>query len=153
MLCLYIHFMFFFFLFLLLFFLSIPESNLHFNLVLIWYQSIFLLAFSSSSIYPALNFFSWFWMPMESIQSENNSDDNFVALLVYVDDIVIIGHNIQIVDSFKVFLHFQFKLKDLGCLKYFLWIEIACFYHELSSYIGTMHYTCLRMQVIWIVNH
>ncbi|XP_022891686.1 uncharacterized protein LOC111406507 [Olea europaea var. sylvestris] len=55
------------------------------------------------------------------------SEDNFVALLVYVDDIVIIGPNVQVINSLKTFLHSQFKLKDLGCLKYFLGIEIARF--------------------------
>lgn len=48
-----------------------------------------------------------------------------MALLVDVDDIVIIGPNIQAIDSLKTFLHSQFKLKDLSSLKYFLGIEIA----------------------------
>lgn len=53
-------------------------------------------------------------------------DDRFVTLLVYVDDIVIIGPNIQIINSLKQFLHSQINLNDLECLKYFLGIEIAC---------------------------
>lgn len=48
-----------------------------------------------------------------------------MALLVYIDDIVITGPNIQVIDSLKKFLNSQFKLKDLGKLKYFLGIEMA----------------------------
>lgn len=54
------------------------------------------------------------------------SGDDFVALLVYVDDIVITSPNSRVINSLKSFLHSQFKLKDLGCFKYFLGIEIAC---------------------------
>lgn len=54
-----------------------------------------------------------------------DSGDKFVALLVYVDNIVITSPNVQAIDSLKEFLHSQFKLKDLGILKYFLGIEIA----------------------------
>ena len=49
----------------------------------------------------------------------------FVALLVYVDDTIIIGSNQSIIDSFNQFLHSKFKLKDLGPLKYFFGIELA----------------------------
>ena len=50
---------------------------------------------------------------------------SFVALLVYVDDIIITSPNTQVIQSLKTFLHAQFNLKDLGCLKYFLRLEIA----------------------------
>ena len=53
------------------------------------------------------------------------SDPFFVALLVYVDDIIIISPNVATITSLKEFLHNQFKLKDLGRLKYFLVLEIT----------------------------
>lgn len=53
------------------------------------------------------------------------SGDTFIALLVYVDDIIIIGPTQCIIENLKTFLHSQFKLKDLGNLKYFLDLEIA----------------------------
>ncbi|KAM1377387.1 hypothetical protein ACFX1Q_038885 [Malus domestica] len=54
-----------------------------------------------------------------------NHDGKFTALLVYVDDIILAGNNIQAIEDIKSFLTKQFKLKDLGQLKYFLGIEIA----------------------------
>ncbi|GJT55915.1 putative reverse transcriptase domain-containing protein [Tanacetum coccineum] len=44
-------------------------------------------------------------------------------LLVYVDDLVIIGSDVNEIESFKSFLNEKFKIKDLGELKYFLVIE------------------------------
>lgn len=51
-------------------------------------------------------------------------DSSFIALLVYVDDIIIAGPSHFVIDSLKTFLKAQFKLKDLRCLKYFLGLEI-----------------------------
>jgi hypothetical protein len=46
-------------------------------------------------------------------------------LLVYVDDIVLAGDDAEVLSSFTQLLNQQFKLKDLGDLKFFLGLEIA----------------------------
>lgn len=46
-------------------------------------------------------------------------------LLVYVDDIVIIGNNLSVIHHTKQLLHSRFQLKDLDLLKYFLGFEVA----------------------------
>ncbi|GJS60632.1 ribonuclease H-like domain-containing protein [Tanacetum coccineum] len=48
----------------------------------------------------------------------------FLALLVYVDDIIITNNNLSKIEKFKVFLMYKFMIKDLGKLKYFLGIEV-----------------------------
>ncbi|GKD83848.1 ribonuclease H-like domain-containing protein [Tanacetum coccineum] len=48
----------------------------------------------------------------------------FLALLVYVDDIIITGNSVSEIDKFKVFLKSKFMIKDLGKPKYFLGIEV-----------------------------
>ena len=52
-------------------------------------------------------------------------NDSFIALVVYVDDILIASNNVQAVEELKTSLDQHFKLKDLGGLKYFLGLEIA----------------------------
>uniref|UniRef100_A0A803NP85 Reverse transcriptase Ty1/copia-type domain-containing protein n=1 Tax=Cannabis sativa TaxID=3483 RepID=A0A803NP85_CANSA len=51
--------------------------------------------------------------------------DTFIALLVYVDDIIITGPNLSLLHQLQDSLHKKFKLKTLGHLKYFLSFEVA----------------------------
>lgn len=51
--------------------------------------------------------------------------DSFIALLVYVDDIIIASNDSAAVSRLTQFLNSQFRLKDLGAAKYFLGLEIA----------------------------
>ncbi|XP_042939438.1 uncharacterized mitochondrial protein AtMg00810-like [Carya illinoinensis] len=54
------------------------------------------------------------------------SDKNgFVALLVYVDDILIGSLNLLTINAVKTDFNSQFRIKDLGQVKYFLGLEIA----------------------------
>ena len=46
-------------------------------------------------------------------------DNHFIALLVHVDDIIIVSNNQEYADQLKKFLDSHFMLKDLGDLKYF----------------------------------
>ena len=48
-----------------------------------------------------------------------------INVLVYVDDLIISGNNSAATGVFKAYLSDCFKMKDLGCLKYFLGIEVA----------------------------
>ena len=52
--------------------------------------------------------------------------NSFLCLIVYVDDIILVGTCSQNIESFKQVLDGQFKLKDLGNLRYFLGLEVAC---------------------------
>ena len=52
-------------------------------------------------------------------------NQSFIALLVYVDDILIASNDVHVVEELKVFLDQEFKLKDLGNLKFFLGLEVA----------------------------
>ncbi|XP_061372954.1 uncharacterized mitochondrial protein AtMg00810-like [Gastrolobium bilobum] len=54
-----------------------------------------------------------------------NKGGCFLAVLVYVDDIIVAGSNHTEVQQLKDYLNNQFKLKDLGDLKYFLGLEVA----------------------------
>lgn len=53
------------------------------------------------------------------------SQDGKSALLIYGDAVILAGNNLQDIEDSKSFLRKQFKLKDLGQLKYFLGIEVA----------------------------
>jgi len=50
---------------------------------------------------------------------------SFIALLVYVDDIILASNDPTAISALTVFLNQQFHLKDLGPLKYFLGLEVA----------------------------
>ena len=49
----------------------------------------------------------------------------FLAILVYVDDIIVASNDPKEVTKLEEFLNDKFKLKDLGDLKYFLGLEVA----------------------------
>lgn len=49
----------------------------------------------------------------------------FMAILVYVDDIILASNDSAASGHFKTYLHEYFSIKDLGALKYFLRIEVA----------------------------
>jgi hypothetical protein len=52
-------------------------------------------------------------------------DSSFTALLVYVDDIILAGNSLSEFDRIKKVMDKEFRIKDLGQLKYFLGIEVA----------------------------
>lgn len=50
-------------------------------------------------------------------------DTSFIALLVYVDDIIVASARLDLIQELKQFMDSTFKIKDLGNLSYFLGIE------------------------------
>jgi len=55
----------------------------------------------------------------------NSSEGSFIALLVYVDDIILAGSDKEEIDWVKETLIKTFKIKNLGDLRYFLGFEVA----------------------------
>ncbi|XP_016746235.1 uncharacterized mitochondrial protein AtMg00810-like [Gossypium hirsutum] len=53
------------------------------------------------------------------------STGSFIALLVYVDDIILAGNDLSEFARVKQFLDHAFQIKDLGVLRYFLGLEVA----------------------------
>jgi hypothetical protein len=51
-------------------------------------------------------------------------DQLFIALLVYVDDVLVISNQLDAISAIKTQLHQAFQIKDLGELHYFLGFEV-----------------------------
>lgn len=52
-------------------------------------------------------------------------DEQFTAILVYVDDVLVTSNCLSEIMQVKAALHDKFTIKDLGIAKYFLGIELA----------------------------
>lgn len=62
----------------------------------------------------------------------HHTDSHFTALLIYVDDIVLVGNSMSKISQIKLTLDQQFGIKDLGSLKFFLGLEAAHSTHGIS---------------------
>jgi histone deacetylase 1/2 len=52
------------------------------------------------------------------------NNDDFLYLLLYVDDIILTGTSPQLIEEIKVALKQKFDMTDLGILHYFLGVEV-----------------------------
>ena len=61
-----------------------------------------------------------------------------LILLLYVDDMLLTGSNLQLLNDFIKLLHHEFAMKDLGSIHHFLGIEIRR--HNNSLHLSQAHY-------------
>lgn len=66
-------------------------------------------------------------------------NSNFTSLLIYVDDIVLVGNDQNEINSVKICLNTNFKIKYLGKLRCFLGLEI--YRSDKGIYINQRKYT------------
>jgi hypothetical protein len=52
-------------------------------------------------------------------------------VLIYVDDLIIVGNDGNTISHLKAILQQRFPIKDLGRLKYFLGIEMVVYHKRL----------------------
>ncbi|KAK4411317.1 Retrovirus-related Pol polyprotein from transposon RE2 [Sesamum angolense] len=75
--------------------------------------------------------FGFIQSPHDNCLFLKDSGDNFVALLVYVDDILLTGASEDNLTAVKEYLDRLFTIKDLGTAKYFLGLELTRSSHGL----------------------
>ena len=63
--------------------------------------------------------------PYDSSLFLRRIDKDIILLLLYVDNMIIIGDNLSGIQELKDFLSQQFEMKNLGHLSYFLGLEIT----------------------------
>lgn len=56
---------------------------------------------------------------------KHSCEGKIAILIVYVDDIILIGDDSLEIERLKGLLAWDFEIKDLGTLKYFLGMEFA----------------------------
>ncbi|KAL0358383.1 UNVERIFIED_CONTAM: Retrovirus-related Pol polyprotein from transposon RE1 [Sesamum angustifolium] len=75
--------------------------------------------------------FGFIQPPHDNCLFLKDSGDNFVVLLVYVDDILLTGASESNLTAVKEYLDRLFTIKDLGTAKYFLGLELTRSSHGL----------------------
>lgn len=60
-----------------------------------------------------------------SMLTRRNKNGDFIALLIYSDDVLLASNNMELFKEAKGQLDAEYKIKDLGVAKYFLGLELA----------------------------
>ena len=55
----------------------------------------------------------------------HSQDGKIIILIVYVDDIILIGNDLLEMNRLNQSLSLDFEIKDLGSLRYFLGMDVA----------------------------
>lgn len=88
-----------------------------------------------------------------------SSKDTTLIVLVYVDDIIVAGSNLALIQAFVQALQQKFALKDLGPLHFFLGIEVHSTSHGLHlsqttskmSYLGLTCCILIPILLLWFL--
>ena len=72
--------------------------------------------------------------------------DHFIILLLYVDDILLIGNNKEMIKGVKSQLSSQFEMKDLGAANFILGIEIKRDYMNRKYWLNQRKYVDMILQ-------
>lgn len=76
--------------------------------------------------------------PYDNALFIRHTDKGYVLLLLYVDDMIITGDDIQGIQDLKMSLSQEFEMKDLGFLNYFLGLEVS--YNSKGYYLSQAKY-------------
>jgi len=73
------------------------------------------------------NFLNFYFLIIINIHPffYNMFGHSIIALLIYVDDIVLTGNDVEEMHTITSFLHHHFRIRNLGDLTYFLGLEVA----------------------------
>ena len=79
-------------------------------------------------------------MQIDKCVYRKDSEEGPVILAIYVDDILIFGSNMNVVNQFKIQISNAYKMKDMGEIKSFLGIEITRDRSQLSIFVSQHKY-------------
>ncbi|XP_031474726.1 uncharacterized mitochondrial protein AtMg00810-like [Nymphaea colorata] len=77
-------------------------------------------------------------------------ENTIMAVLVYVDYLIIAGNHLEKIEKFKKYLSEHFKMKDLGIVKYFLGLELAR--SKKGIFLSQRKYTCDVLDEVGLIN-
>ncbi|XP_071721516.1 uncharacterized mitochondrial protein AtMg00810-like [Rutidosis leptorrhynchoides] len=83
--------------------------------------------------------------------SLKKDNDQFTAILVYVDDLLITGSSLTHINQLKDQLKSHFHMKDLGSLSYFLGLEVSK--SAQGIFISQRKYTLDLLKEAGVINH